>query len=205
MAAARSRSPTRRGLRWTKRASERLSRGAESALTLVSAPAGSGKTTLLAEWLAAAPADRRSVAWLSLDQRDNDPALFWTYLVAALKTAAHGVGAGALWLLQSPRSPSEAGLVTLLNDLDVISVRGSRPTETAQTYMRVSGPRRVRVPVPRAPDRAVRCELPAPASARRTGARPWDRGWRIALYPRRRSANCAYSLAICSGVVRPSG
>ena len=111
----------RRGLVARPRLSERLSRGAESVLTLVSAPAGFGKTTLLAEWLAAAPADGRSVAWLSLDQRDNDPALFWTYLVAALKTAAHGVGAGALALLQSPRPPSEAGLVTLLNDLDAIS------------------------------------------------------------------------------------
>ena len=111
----------RRGLVARPRLSERLSRGAESALTLVSAPAGFGKTTLLAEWLAAAPADGRSVAWLSLDQRDNDPALFWTYLVAALKTAAPGDGAGALSLLQPPQPPSEAGLVTLLNDLDAIS------------------------------------------------------------------------------------
>ena len=111
----------RRSLVTRPRLSERLSRGAESALTLVSAPAGFGKTTLLAEWLAAAPADGRSVAWLSLDQRDNDPALFWTYLVAALKTATPGVGAGALSLLQPPEPPSEAGLVTLLNDLDAIS------------------------------------------------------------------------------------
>src|SRR5665647_2481585 len=93
----------RRDLVPRPRLSERLSRGAESALTLVSAPAGFGKTTLLTEWLAAAPADGRSVAWLSLDQRDNDPALFWTYLVAALQTAADGVGASALSLLQSPR------------------------------------------------------------------------------------------------------
>ena len=111
----------RRSLVARPRLSERLSRGAESALTLVSAPAGFGKTTLLAEWLAAAPFDGRSVAWLSLDQRDNDPALFWTYLVAALKTAAPGVGAGALALLQPPEPPGEAGLVTLLNDLDAIS------------------------------------------------------------------------------------
>ncbi len=111
----------RRSLVARPRLSERLSRGAESALTLVSAPAGFGKTTLLAEWLAAAPADGRSVAWLSLDQRDNDPALFWTYLVAALKTAAPGVGESALSLLQPPEPPSEAGLVTLLNDLGAIS------------------------------------------------------------------------------------
>ena len=111
----------RRDLVARPRLSERLSHGAESALTLVSAPAGFGKTTLLAEWLAAAPADGRSVAWLWLDQRDNDTALFWTYLVAALKTAAPGEGASALSLLQPPQPPNEAGLVTLLNDLDAIS------------------------------------------------------------------------------------
>jgi LuxR family maltose regulon positive regulatory protein len=110
----------RRSLVARPRLSERLSRGAESALTLVSAPAGFGKTTLLAEWLAAALADGRSVAWLSLDQRDNDPALFWTYLVAALNTGAPAVGAGALALLQLPQPPGEAGLVALLNDLDAI-------------------------------------------------------------------------------------
>src|ERR1039457_2547696 len=111
----------RRSLVARPRLSERMSRGAESALTLVSAPAGFGKTTLLAEWLAVAAADGRAVAWLSLDQCDNDPALFWTYLVAALKTAAPGDSAGALSLLQPPEPPGEAGLVTLLNDLDAIS------------------------------------------------------------------------------------
>ena len=111
----------RRSLVARPRLSERLSRGAESALTLVSAPAGFGKTTLLAEWLAVAAAGGRSVAWLSLDQRDNDPALFWTYVVAALNTGAPGGGAGTLSLLEPPRPPNEAGLVTLLNDLDAIS------------------------------------------------------------------------------------
>src|SRR5688572_6192326 len=62
---------------------ERLNRGSESALTLVSAPAGFGKSTLLAEWLAAAETDGRAVAWLSLDAGDNDPGLFWTYVAAA--------------------------------------------------------------------------------------------------------------------------
>ena len=74
----------RRSLVARPRLSERLRRGAESALTLVLGSGWFGKTTLLAEWLAVAAADERSVASLSLDQRDNDPALFWTYLVAAL-------------------------------------------------------------------------------------------------------------------------
>src|SRR3954451_5888223 len=111
----------RRGLVARPRLSERLSRGAESTLTLVSAPAGFGKTTLLAEWLAGAPAEGRSAAWLSLDRRDNDPAVFWSYLVGALQAASPGVGAGALLLLQSSQTPIEAVLATLLNDLSASS------------------------------------------------------------------------------------
>ncbi|HYO40060.1 MAG TPA: hypothetical protein VER39_10415, partial [Nocardioidaceae bacterium] len=55
----------RRALVARPRLTESLSRVDESALTLVSAPAGFGKTTALREWLAAAPAEERSVAWLS--------------------------------------------------------------------------------------------------------------------------------------------
>jgi LuxR family transcriptional regulator, maltose regulon positive regulatory protein len=89
---------------------ERLDRGAESALTLVSAPAGFGKTTLLAEWLAGG----RPAAWLSLDPRDNDPAVFWPYVVAALRSVAPGIGAGPL------DQPMEAVLAALLNALDAL-------------------------------------------------------------------------------------
>jgi LuxR family maltose regulon positive regulatory protein len=96
---------------------ERLDRGLEAALTLVSAPPGFGKTTLLTEWLAGVPAGGRRVAWLSLDQRDNDPVSFWTYVVAALQTAVPGVGAGALALLRSSAAPVDAVLATLINDL----------------------------------------------------------------------------------------
>src|SRR5881409_2003963 len=112
----------RRGLVPRPRLSERLNRGAESKLTLVSAPAGFGKTTLLAEWLAAAPADERSAAWLSLDRSDNHPASFWTYLITALQTVEPGVGAGAISLLQSPQPPPiETLLATLLNELSAVS------------------------------------------------------------------------------------
>ena len=112
---------SRRGLVPRPRLSERLDRGAASTLMLVSAPAGFGKTTLLTEWLAAgpaAPAGERLVAWLSLDRGDNDPGSFWTYVIAALRTAAPGVGESALALLQAPRSPPiETVLTALLNDL----------------------------------------------------------------------------------------
>src|SRR5918993_2561979 len=111
----------RRGLVARPRLIERLSRASESKLTLVSAPAGFGKTTLVVEWLAAASADSRSPAWVSLDHGDNDPVVFWVYVVAALETAAPGVGAGALALLQSPQPPIDAVLAGLLNDLSASS------------------------------------------------------------------------------------
>jgi ATP/maltotriose-dependent transcriptional regulator MalT len=53
-------------------------------LTLISAPAGFGKTTLVSEWvhtMSAAPPPV-AVAWLSLDEGDNDLTRFLVYLVA---------------------------------------------------------------------------------------------------------------------------
>jgi LuxR family transcriptional regulator, maltose regulon positive regulatory protein len=108
----------RRGLVARPRLSERLRRGAESKLTLISAPAGFGKTTLLAEWLSARPPGDRSTAWLSLDQADNQPESFWTYVITALQTVAPGVGASALALVRTPQPPPiETALALLLNDL----------------------------------------------------------------------------------------
>ena len=112
---------SRRGLVPRPRLSERLDRGTASTVMLVSAPAGFGKTTLLTEWLAAgpaAPADERLAAWLSLDRGDNDPVSFWTYVIAALRTVASGVGESALALLQAPQPPPiETVLTVLLNEL----------------------------------------------------------------------------------------
>jgi LuxR family maltose regulon positive regulatory protein len=111
----------RRGLVARPRLIERMSRGAESKLTLLSAPAGFGKTTLLTEWLAATRADGRSAAWLSLDQADNQPVSFWSYLMAALQTVVPGVGARALSLLQGPQPPPlETVLATVLNELNAL-------------------------------------------------------------------------------------
>ena len=116
---------SRRGLVSRLRLSERLDRGTASKLMLVSAPAGFGKTTLLTQWLAAgpgAPADKRPAAWLSLDQGDNDPASFWAYVIAALRTTSPGVGENALALLRaSGPPPVEVVLTALLNDLAAIA------------------------------------------------------------------------------------
>jgi LuxR family maltose regulon positive regulatory protein len=70
-------------------------------LCVVVAPAGWGKTTLLAEWARRA-GDRHSVAWVTLDETDDEPHRFWTYVVTALRTAAPDLGGGALAALRVP-------------------------------------------------------------------------------------------------------
>src|SRR5438128_6893797 len=97
---------------------ERLNEGVHRKLTLISAPAGFGKTTLVSEWVEGI---ERPTAWLSLDEGDNNPSRFLTYLVAALQTIAANIGEGALGVLQSPQPPPpEAILTALLNDLTTI-------------------------------------------------------------------------------------
>lgn len=84
-------------------------------LTLISAPAGFGKTTLVSEWLAEAeradPATR--VAWVSLDENDNDPARFFTYLLAALSRAEPALGVTEF----DPQVPLDETLAALINQL----------------------------------------------------------------------------------------
>lgn len=108
--------PMRPGLVLRPRLTERLNEARHHRLTLVSAPAGSGKTTLLAEWCDATAASGMPVAWLSLDERDDDPMRFWTYLVAALDGIRSGLGRGALSMLQSAQAvPVEMTLTVLIN------------------------------------------------------------------------------------------
>ena len=97
------------------RLTDHLTRESPPRLTLVAGPAGFGKTTLVAAW---AGASGRPVAWVSLEESEQQPASFWTYVVTALDTAVPGVGAGVLPLLQAPHPPMESVLATLLNELE---------------------------------------------------------------------------------------
>ncbi|MCJ7520124.1 MAG: LuxR C-terminal-related transcriptional regulator [Anaerolineaceae bacterium] len=123
---------------------ERLNEGKHHKLTLISAPAGFGKTTLVSEW--AAGCDQK-VAWVSLDEKDDDPSCFLTYLVAALQTIAANIGAGVLGVLQAPQPPPiESILIALLNEittvpdkfvlvLDDYYVIDSKPVDEALTFL----------------------------------------------------------------------
>ena len=113
-------------------------------LILISAPAGFGKTTLISEWIATG---EHPVAWLSLDEGDNDPARFLSYIIAALQTIKGEIGAGLLGALQDTQPPSsEAVLTALLNEittvpdqfvlvLDDYHVIDSRPVGEALTFL----------------------------------------------------------------------
>lgn len=99
---------------------EKLNQSLTHKLTLISAGAGFGKTTLLSEW---AHQIKFPVSWLSLDQQDNDPIRFWTYIVAALQQQQGDTGETTLTMLRSKASlssevyHSRSFLIPLINEL----------------------------------------------------------------------------------------
>jgi LuxR family maltose regulon positive regulatory protein len=78
--------------------------------TLLSAPAGAGKTSLLAAWVAELD---RPVAWLALDEGDQDVYRFLRYVHAALQAV---LPVGPLLGSDGPPPPPEAVLTGLVND-----------------------------------------------------------------------------------------
>ena len=98
-------------------------------LILISAPAGFGKTTLVSEWVQvlSKAVPLTAIAWLSLDEGDNDPARFLAYFIAALNQAQGveaSIGKGSLNMLQSPQPPpTEAVLTQLINEIVAIPDR----------------------------------------------------------------------------------
>lgn len=82
---------------------------------LLSGPAGFGKTTLLSEFVTQL---RRPVGWVSLDEGDNDPIRFWTYLIAACQSVQEEIGKSALALFHTPQPlPDDTIPTILINDL----------------------------------------------------------------------------------------
>ena len=94
------------------RLTDRVRTGALGRLTIVSAPAGSGKTTLLAEL-----ATESGAGWVSLDQDDNNPALFWTCVIRALQKSHPDLGESCIASLAADGTPAVPLLKSLINDI----------------------------------------------------------------------------------------
>ena len=84
-------------------------------LVLVCAPAGFGKSSAMAEWAAGCD---NPVAWLSLDEVDNDPVRFWRHIAAAVDTAWPGIEAAVAARSGGPSTPSfHPAVAVLVNEL----------------------------------------------------------------------------------------
>jgi LuxR family transcriptional regulator, maltose regulon positive regulatory protein len=90
---------------------EKLSIGLSRKLILVSAPAGFGKTTVVSDWI---DQNKIPVAWFSLDDGDNDPVDFLSYIISGIQSIQPAFGHGALKLLNSPNAPSVESIASLL-------------------------------------------------------------------------------------------
>jgi LuxR family maltose regulon positive regulatory protein len=98
---------------------EELNSGLSRKLILVSAPAGYGKTTLLSDWIIQ---NKIPAAWLSLDNSDNDPAVFLGYVISGIQNIHQDFGQSALRLLNSPNSPSVESITSLLIN-EIINIK----------------------------------------------------------------------------------
>jgi LuxR family maltose regulon positive regulatory protein len=92
---------------------EKLLSGVEhpGSFILVSGPAGFGKTTLLSEFVARC---QQPTAWVSLDEGDNDPTRFCTYLITACQSILEDIGDSALELSASAQQLPDDTIPTLL-------------------------------------------------------------------------------------------
>ena len=103
---------------------EKLDVGLTSGHVIIGAPAGYGKSTLLADWFRRGEFHIADRVWLSLELEDNDPALFWAYVISAFQDADKPTGELALALLHAPEViPLQTILASLINDIVEQSVQ----------------------------------------------------------------------------------
>jgi len=118
-------------------------------MSLISAPAGFGKTTLVSAWIehSMARQPETRIAWLSLDDGDNDLPRLLTHVVAALRGIDEHIGSEALDLLELATAlQMEPALTALINDvtstvgpivlvLDDYHVIEALPVHEAMTFL----------------------------------------------------------------------
>src|SRR5882757_6993810 len=119
------------------RLDKRIAVGAGGPLTVVTGPPGAGKTMALASWAAAGMTPGRA-AWMTVDDYDNQPGTFWSYVVKALAQVGAAAfpgtlpalpqegasGRAFLPLLASALAALEPPLVLVLDDLHLLTARG---------------------------------------------------------------------------------
>lgn len=89
----------------------KLNQGLTRKFILLSAPAGFGKTTLVVNWLSKVDIPN---SWLSLDNRDNDIVIFFTYLISTLAEMIPDVDPSLLSLLHQPNQNDYQSISTFL-------------------------------------------------------------------------------------------
>lgn len=95
-----------------------IKRGIQGPLTLLAAPAGFGKTHLLIEYTKEVD---HAVAWLTLDDQDNNINRFFSYFIGALQTLVPDLGEEALGFIQSTGGSNlEAGMTLLINEISTL-------------------------------------------------------------------------------------
>jgi LuxR family maltose regulon positive regulatory protein len=90
---------------------EKLNSGLGRKLILISAPAGFGKTTVVSDWI---DQSKIPAAWFSLDNGDNDPVDFLSFIISGIQSIHPEFGQSALKLLNSPNRPSAESIISLL-------------------------------------------------------------------------------------------
>jgi LuxR family transcriptional regulator, maltose regulon positive regulatory protein len=88
-----------------------LNTGLERKLILIAAAAGFGKTTLIADW---SHQHSEQTSWLSLEDGDNDPTRFLSYMIAAVQTRYPQIGQELIAALQSPQPPAIDNVLPIL-------------------------------------------------------------------------------------------
>jgi len=113
----------------------RLRAATSTSVMTVVAPAGYGKTTLLSQWAAK---DSRSFAWITVDERDNDPVVLLRHIAAALAhddeldprlVDALSAPVTQIWSAAVPRLAAELSarspIVLVLDDFNLLRSRAS--------------------------------------------------------------------------------
>ena len=149
-------------------------RTADTPLTLVVAPAGWGKTTLLSSWARGDPEVR--VAWVSLDENDDEPMRFWRYVLSALQASSDAISPAPLEALLTPGlGPLDLAVPLLLNELAATTVPHAIVLDDFHLLENRSRARGGGVParLPSAAGPPDRRQPAGPTAADRPSAGPW--------------------------------